>query len=90
MLKTSLMVTAWKPPAPLPSSDFYCEHQPRRALSDPTRQPDSGDTCQTGVNQQGCGLARMGSLPFGGQINLLTASDLWDAEADLISKWGSD
>ena len=28
--------------------------------------------------------------PLGGQINLLAASDLWDAEADVISKWESD
>ena len=90
MLKTSFIVITWKPPAPLPGSDFYCEHQPRQALYDPARQPGSRDTRQTGGNQQGCGLARMDSLPFGGQINLLAASDLWDAEADVISKWESD
>ena len=90
MLKTSFIVITWKPPAPLPGSDFYCEHQPRQALYDPTRQPGSGDTRQTGGNQQGCGLARMDSLPFGRRIDLLAASDLWDAEADVISKWESD
>jgi len=88
MLKTLLAVTACKPPALRSGTGCYCEHQPRQALSDPARHRGSSDTRQTGWNQRGCGLAQVGSSAFGGLINHLSASDLWCAEADEISKWG--